>query len=449
MQGEGGDAPIPNPRIRRPVVGVGSTSPTSEGQPAETAETTTPAGPSTTPQPADDAELIAQQDLARSRQLNTRAAQCCNNPASCGTITQPKTQSTGGGGMNSCQEQSALQSSGSDLNRQYASICYGEQTRCQGPEDQLVEKYEGLVRNCANTCEAAGIYSSTLSQLKTIRKQCNDLLATADAYSAQSSANASAGGSADACKNTSQIAAQSAGGGDEEENREEDLAQSSKTECERNPSSPECSNQKPSAEATTEPGAATSEGKSLLAGAVDPNAGRKSLDDFNPGSVLDAGLRTGNEGAAQPSDPLQYNTVANNSGGGIPGGSGGGGGAPSAKPRAYYGSKVSTDIMTGFQGGGGYSQDPGGMQAQGGNGERYSNYGKFRGPASANAGAKHALQGVDLKRYLPGGDLAPSRMAGMGGPNSQINGKSADIWKIIHNKFTERCKLGTLYSCDK
>jgi hypothetical protein len=38
-------------------------------------------------------------------------------------------------------------------------------------------------------------------------------------------------------------------------------------------------------------------------------------------------------------------------------------------------------------------------------------------------------------------------LAGLGLSRSQINGKGEDIFLIISNKMTEKCRLGVLWQC--
>lgn len=409
-----------------------------------TPEGTTDAA-ATTPKTEEQAQAEATADLNRLRPLSRDAVKCCNNPASCDTSggVQSSGNASAGTGMNSCNQNGQLNSAATELNNRYYSICSGAYQGCTGTGDPMVQKYTELAKNCAG-CEAQGVYDSTLTELSRLNSQCSSMASKANAYGAQASANAAGAGGADACKGTSEMAAQSAGDeGDAEKAKEETVAQSTSADCAKDPSSAACQQQQ------QQQAAAEATAASPSASAVAPGGGGKSLSDFNPMDLLDAGIK-GLEGG-KPSDPLQYNQVANNTGGGVPGG--GANPANASGPAARkgpIGSKVDTDIMRGFVAGGA-AQDPGGaMRAQSADdGSGYNQYGKMRGPASLNGG-KNPYQGVDLKRYLPGGDLDPNmHLAGLSNGGKEINGQSADMWKIINAKFVERCRLGVLYSCDK
>jgi hypothetical protein len=138
--------------------------------------------------------------------------------------------------------------------------------------------------------------------------------------------------------------------------------------------------------------------------------------------------------------------VANNSGGAIPKSDASNGGAridPKTHKRLPAG--TNTDVLQGTMSvSGGYTQ-PGG-----GSGLDFNNASAFRRAArnggSTNPGSQ--VVGLDLKQFLPGGSRDPYRgIAGMASRN-EINGKGEDIFRLISNKITEKCRLGILWSCE-
>ena len=156
-------------------------------------------------------------------------------------------------------------------------------------------------------------------------------------------------------------------------------------------------------------------------------------------------------GAGSPLDKIkggsQQGTVANNSGGQIPGsggdsggaklGGGRGGGSPGAPG-------YTTDVLQGFQnGGGGGAAAPGGgsTDTNGNSGEGFSGYGSNRGPTNVG-------DGLDLKKYLPGGKLDPgSKFGGFKPFSIEINGRHVNLWNKISDRFQEKCRLGELIDC--
>lgn len=145
---------------------------------------------------------------------------------------------------------------------------------------------------------------------------------------------------------------------------------------------------------------------------------------------------------------VKNGTIANNSGGAIPGA--GGGGGPGAQMANAAGGRASpgspgytTDI---FQGNmpGGYSQSIGNAGTDGGAGG-FSGYGSGDGRQIASNDT-----GVDLSKFLPGGEkdpLRPRALAGMNPMSAQINGRHVNIWEKISIKFQEKCHIGKLFDC--
>jgi len=139
-------------------------------------------------------------------------------------------------------------------------------------------------------------------------------------------------------------------------------------------------------------------------------------------------------------------TVSNNSGGQIPGGSSGFGAAslPPKRGGGTQGPTVNTDILNGFQGGGGGATGSADINTAGSgfdeSGSRGGGYG--RGPQPQE-------QDVDLKKYLPGGSLAANgrHQGGYASASLGIHGPAVNLWNRINVRIIERCRLGRLIDC--
>lgn len=146
-----------------------------------------------------------------------------------------------------------------------------------------------------------------------------------------------------------------------------------------------------------------------------------------------------------PGGPGQQKTVANNSGGSIPGGDGGPGARflPPTRAGGPAPNSNVADILKGFQGGGGGSA----AAASGGSGFDDSNNG-FKG-YGGDQGRGPASDGIDLRKYLPGGTHDPHRRAGGFRPFSlmDINSAHTNIFNKVGDRLREKCKLGILFDC--
>lgn len=222
--------------------------------------------------------------------------------------------------------------------------------------------------------------------------------------------------------------------------------------CQTNPSSPAC------IQCTNDPtnpmckGLMDNKIAEGQAGFGGPEGG-PSPNDFNVGNLADAGglndsfmgagLQSASAGAAIPNK-----TVPNNSGGALPGEGGGSTAKLDSPSRGGGGGRpsVNTNIEQGFRsgGGGGFAYASGsntGTDPGGGGG--YQGRGG-RGPSSDDGG----MTGLDLRKYLPGGSLAPGRrMGGIQPASQEINGPGVDIFERITRRMHEKCRLGYLLGC--
>jgi hypothetical protein len=169
--------------------------------------------------------------------------------------------------------------------------------------------------------------------------------------------------------------------------------------------------------------------------------------DFNVGNQSD-GPKAGYQGSGIGIDQIKAGakngTIANNGGGQIPGGGGDAGGAKLGGGRGGSPGApgYTTDILQGYQGGGG-----GGSQAGGSTDTNGSPDGGFAGYGSGGARGPSG-EGLDLRKYLPGGKNDPgSRLGGFRPFSLEINGPHYNIWSKVSDRYTEKCKLGELIDC--
>ncbi len=178
---------------------------------------------------------------------------------------------------------------------------------------------------------------------------------------------------------------------------------------------------------------------------------REPEDETSPKDFNVASQKTQMPGLKQNSDEgpkggpaVQVKPIGGGGGGG--GFPGADGGAPQAKLGARPGfngqSQVSTDVLQGFQGGGGYFAASAGNSGSEGSGSA----GRGRAGSRQVAGAQ---RGLDLRQYLPGGDMDNSRRAG-GFRNTNavdIHGQHVNFWHKISGRIQEKCRLGLLFDC--
>jgi hypothetical protein len=341
-----------------------------------------------------------------------------------------------GQGLNEyCQQMRAMGAAGGQANQDAVSVCYNAYTSCTKSCENLANSYSGqpaqIMRDAANTCKG---FQSKVVQLGN------------QGFNAQTS-----GGSGNICSNVSQAAPQSMGGAPQAPQSNTNPAamgnQNDPYGCQANPSSAGCQ------QCSSNPNSPACQAlayEKQATGQASFGAGEQSVDkakgsgfdipDENAGPV---GLNSDPEGF-QPQG-VKNGTIANNAGGGIPG-EGGGSPASLGGGRRGGGSPGSpgytTDVLQGFNGAGGYSAAVGDAGADSGGGG-FGGYGGGRVPATDQ-------NGIDLRRFLPGGDRDPKRrgIAGLDLNAAQINGKFVNIWNRISDRMQEKCRLGELIGCD-
>lgn len=170
-----------------------------------------------------------------------------------------------------------------------------------------------------------------------------------------------------------------------------------------------------------------------------PEASRltaSATPSFNPADLPNVNGAFGDVGKA--ADPAGPGAVVPNGGGSMPGGGGGGGGgAMPGGPRAQS-AGANTDVMHGFQGGGGYSAMNAAMTMT------PTSTGGFRGYGSGSDS-----QGVDLSQFLPNGAKDPNKkLAGLRDPKvTDIQGKDVNMFNRVSERIQSRCAQGLLRDC--
>jgi hypothetical protein len=382
----------------------------------------------------------ASADQSRCNDLAQRAAQCCNNPSSCITDNGMPSGPAPGQGLNEyCQQMRAMGAMGGQANESAGAVCY--------------RSYDHCVRTCDNL--AAGYSGQEANSLRQTAQACRRYESRVVALGNQGLGSQSSGSSGDICNNVSQAAPQNMGGSGSNSNSANNASPNSNGNpndpygCATDPSSAAC--QQCSTNPNTPACRALAYEKEVRGEATFGNTDSQEKEkspgsDFNiqdsPSDGSGLGLTAG---AVEPT-AIKTGTVANNAGGGIPGGGGGspaslgGGGGGRASPGSPG---YTTDVLQGLSSPSGYSAsaEPNQAGADGG----FAGYGSNgRGPASDQ-------NGVDLRRFLPGGDKDPMRR-GVGGFNinsGQINGRFVNIWNRISDRMQEKCRLGELIGCER
>jgi hypothetical protein len=411
----------------KPTAGIGSSSPATAARndPKPAAASASRSGPG-------QAEVDA--DLNQCRGTLQYAGVCCGSPMSCAgdlsSANQEKlkvlssSQAEDSGMSGSASQMAQLTSMNRDVNAGFASICAVRQQSCSDTCGQLAKKYENLLSTCGENCEQNQLYQSAASSLAGRKASCDGLQAKATNLISQSLSNQADSDASAPAMDFSSIAL-------DPETETQKVKKETQDLCSENPQSPECL-------AVPVP-PLTQSGEGTYA------AVKKSINenDFNVAEALtnDAYVPS----VTPPSQPPTVTAPPNNTGGSIPQTTSTAGSAPKRKGSTFFSAsngKV-TDIFPGGYMSGGYSAPY--QAASDIDGTRY----KIRArPAAKRKGDFNSYVGLDLKRYLPGAKLDPNRrLAGVGLGSREINGKSADLWKKITDKVTERCRLGLLWKC--
>jgi|GEM_PF-5492971 len=434
-----GDLPGGAPVALRPKV-----SPAKPSNPAARTATNPRANPSAAPvsvQEPNQAQYTAQNDLSSCQGEQQNAQTCCTRPDSC--VGGTAGSMTAGGLQAYCQQMAAAGNTGATASNNAAANCHNRHTSCQNTCEQMITKYQSLVSSCGS-CSSLSIYTQTLNQLNQAKNTCAGYASLVRTLGTQAVNSANGQGSGNICQQMSQASPQSTPGSS---GGQDPTSQSTNSNdpygCQQNPNSAGCQ------QCATNPNspacralAYEKEVKGEASFSADTKEPTSKGNDFN---VSDPSGSTNYAGNAEDFKPasVKNGTIANNAGGGIPGG---GGGAPAQLGGARGGGSpgspgYTTDVLQGFNGAGGYSAAAGQDAGTNGDGAGYGQ-GGGRIPATDQ-------NGVDLRRFLPGGDKDPLRRK-VGGVDlyaGQINGKFVNIWNRISDRMQEKCRLGELIGC--
>ncbi len=403
------------------------------------------------PETASTSDSEIQNDTNACLNQENTAVRCCGNPASCGgqlsaadqqRVSRVNQLINQGPSANQsvadyCRQLNSLSNDAGKINSSYASVCAVNQNACVTTCNNIAAKYARLLERCPD-CASKSKYQSTLSWAKQHSGNCATLSANARDLAQNSVSPSSSGAYSKYCSQNAGTGPPTPG--DYSAMSAESALAGDNFDCQSNPSNPACQNcdLNPSGDGC----AAKREAEKGTMGWAKPGD-TNSKEDFNPKDLSDAERPF--MGLDEPSSgvPVQVGTVANNSGGGVPQGGGANSGnqldakKPWNDPKTY-----TTDIDRGLRSGG-YTGS-GGYQ----NGFDFSKRKGSGGAVRGAGGQARNVSGLDLKQYLPGGANDPRRrVAGYGLESSQIRSKEDNIWHVISNKFTEKCKLAMLWHC--
>lgn len=383
-----------------------------------------------------------------------QAELCCNDPMKCSSGMNPEAQqqlmqltAMGAAGamsmMNSkdsglsaegiaglCGMLSALGSAGSGVNSGAAQVCEDTKNACSQACDSAANEWRSLKTQCeGGGCPDLEFLNSAVQQFDDQLSGCSQLSANVDAMQSQGKESGGAGDMGQFCSQIAGMLPASA-----EEQKAEDLvidcnspAQATNPlciDCKLDPENKACGN------------VVTSKESAL--GYAEASA--LSESDFNTGMGIDGLNQEPVFGQFEP-QANQSGTVSGQ-GGGIPGGGNNGGGFGSdAQTASAGGGGYNTNILNGERGGGGYSGAGGGSDVDSSGG--FSGYGNRYATDETLP-----YEGMDLKKFLPGGALDPSRrLAGALVNAGQINDKSANIFERISSRMKAVCKTKRLKDC--
>ncbi len=357
-------------------------------------------------------------------------------------MDQIKSAQGAGGLADSCAGSQTANNSASQANSIYSTACYRSHYSCQSTCQTFANKYKSALNN---TSTSRTLAQEAIRFLDSQSSTCGSLRYNSLQIASQGEQNAISSGISDACKQLAGTLPQSAvnqamQAAMNPSIKEQGLKPNDPFGCAANPWSQACQacSKNPQAPACQALAAASQRQPSANGAKFGEVESAKSKgSDFNL-SGLDN---------VRP-DPPQFNAnggggnsakaIPNNSGGGIPGGTGASGGPTNANKAVTPGSPgFSTDIDQGLRSGGGYSNSQS-------NNEVYNTHGNARG-FQVKRGIASTM---DLKKYLPGGQLDPNRRPNSGygrGHANGINGQHYDLFQHISLRYRAQC--ATIKDC--
>lgn len=296
--------------------------------------------------------------------------------------------------------------------------------------------------SCVNQCQSMqNNYSGDTAQFFQGQKEsCQALSSRVQLLANQGFDSKVASSAGTNCDSLSQAMPQSGGSSPQSNSSNGNFSSSNSASdpCSSNPESSACQAQK------------LGKSQSGEAGFENNQATKEDGSGFNLNSEPSLNTSFSGNSKGAESSPIKVGTVANNSGGGIPqGNEAGSARMNNGKAAARTSPGYSTDVLQGLSSPSGYSAASAGPgeSDDGGGGSYGGGYNGGRDPSSLPD-----TSGLDLKRYLPGGDKNPFRH-GLGGftgldlYSRQILGKHVNIWERISVRMQEKCQLGQLLDC--
>lgn len=404
-----------------------------------------------------DLQSQFQSDIASCTNKRQQAELCCNDPMQCASGMSPEAQqqmmqlvAMGAAGamafMNSgdsgfspeglagiCQGLSALGSAGAGVNEGAAQVCEKERGSCSEACSAKAEQWKLNLAACEQSnCQNMEFLTTAVSEFESQISTCSSLSANVEAMQSQQQ---HAGGAGDMGAFCAQLASMMPASAKEKKEKVivdcNDPAQAMNPlciDCKADPENVACG--KPAGESGNLAGFASASGIGEA--------------DFNTGQGIDGLNQEPQFGGFEP-QASSSGTVAGGGGGGIPGGGNNGGGFGSDQMgQSGGGSGYNTDVLNGERGGGGYAGGAAGSMA-------VDSAGGFSGYGGRNQNEEDMpYEGLDLKKFLPGGAMDPSRrVAGALVNSGQINNKNANIFERISQRMKAVCETNRLKDCQK
>jgi hypothetical protein len=427
--GNGQAVPTPG---NRPAT---ATSPKSKG-PSAGSNSSSAAGPSSASAPG-SAENAKQQCQA----LYNSARQACSNTQD---LAQESAQlgsppSSGEGLRAYCAHYRQLTNAGYDSNIQAGDQCFSAYSTCSDTCEGFASEQRGRDSGAANTL--AGLAAS-----------CRQFQSVASASGRQALSYNESSQAAQACQ--SQSATASASSGDLR-----DLRLSNGMDAFFDRSTP-ASDDRP-----MDISAGAKAAEALEAGRAKASSGESSAGGFSYSADGNAHGRAntfnlpGSDSSARPLGPSGVSSgradniptterPPNNSGGAIPTGPNAAAPGNAVAPSARQGLGLNPDIDHGFVGVSGGGSNGGNNGGGSGFSLSDANTPERRPLSASKTKSERYTTNLDLKRYLPGGDLDPQRPGGAMRRPIDIHGPSANLFEKIHIRYDQRCRLGLLLGCE-
>lgn len=415
------------------------------------------------------------QDIQQCSNLQSQANVCCTQPERCQSdltqgqkqsyqdlAQQARTRQDQKGLEEVCRQYRDLSVSNGNVSTGYANICMDKHGSCTQTCEAALTKWRERLNGCGAGCDRP-LVSDTVDALAQKENQCRGYASLADRIRSQSYAATDDAYMSQVCqqklnpyaqKESSQEA--EAQQGDQKESdmslaglpsldsssrkSEEASSDSQISICDQNPNGPGCFN----SNAANDLGSLSGLSSPEMGGETNSfNVGAR--DNFNQ-TFNDSDL-SGLESSPSPVSASGHQIP--NGGGGVPSGGSPNGAANVSSAGedlpAMLGSGVNPNVLHGEKGGGGDSA-PQSSKPQGSGFEFQNRYSSLT--TSPSSGTPNGYQGMDLKRYLPGGAQDPSRkLAGVSAFHPDIGPEHIDFFQRITNRMQTLCKLKQLLGC--